>query len=119
MPGVNSPASASPTTLAGMNPPPPDPTSSGGDDDMSGRIPGSGSPAQGAEAGPQKPSADAKLNQDLQALRNMEAQLLEMAQSYPAAVKALHTASDAIRSAQRQVVSSPGMAEPPVPNTLA
>lgn len=44
---------------------------------------------------------------------------MEMAQSYPTATKALRTASEALRSAQRQIVSSPGLAEPPVPNTPA
>ena len=113
MPGVESPASASPSMLAGQNPPPPD---SGGDE-MSGRVPGAGSPeAEGAQpAG----SADAKLKTDIQSLRGMEAGLLEMGQSYPTASKALRTASEAIRAAQRQIVSSPGMAEPPKPNTLA
>jgi len=99
--------------LAGLNPPPSD-----GGDSMSGRIPGSGSPDQ-AQAGSQKSSADAKLNNDIQGLRAMEAQLLEMAQSYPTATKALRNASEAIRSAQRQIVSNPGTAEPPVPNTPA
>jgi hypothetical protein len=42
-----------------------------------------------------------------------------MGQSYPTASKALRAASEAIRSAQRSIVSSPGMAEPPKPNTLA
>lgn len=114
MPEVNSPASASPSMLAGMNPPPP---SAGSDDSSSGRIPGSGSP-DGSE-GSQKPSADAKLNQDIQALRGMEASLLEMGQSYPTATKALRTASESIRAAQRQIVASPGGAEPPRPNTFA
>jgi len=115
MPEVNSPASASPSMLAGMNPPSPQ-----GGDEMAGRIPGSGSPDQGSD-GPQqaKASADAKLNKDIQVLRTTEAQLIEMAQSYPTATKALRAASEAIRSAQRQIVASPGMAEPPVPNTTA
>ena len=87
---------------------------------MSGRIPGSGSPDQSAGGPqPQKGNADAKLNQDIQALRSMEASLLEMGQSYPTATKALRTASEALRSAQRQIVSNPGQQEPPVPNTLA
>ena len=47
MPEVNSPASASPSMLAGMNPPPPE-----GGGEMSGRVPGSGSPDQ-AQAGSQ------------------------------------------------------------------
>lgn len=119
MPEVNSPASASPSMLAGMNAPPPD----GGDDSSSGRIPGSGSPSQSGDSnGPGgKPagSADAKLNTDIKQLRSMEAGLMEMAQSYPSATKALRTASEALRSAQRQIVSSPSSAEPPVPNTLA
>lgn len=87
---------------------------------MSGRIPGSGSPDQ-AQGGPQaaQASADAKLNKDIQALRSMEAALLELGQSYPTATKALRGASEAIRSAQRQIVSSPGLQEPPVPNTLS
>jgi hypothetical protein len=104
--------------LAGMNAPSPQ----GGDDSSSGRIPGSGSPADSVQDGSQKPpggSADAKLNKDIQTLRGAEASLLEMAQSYPTATKALRTASEAIRSAQRQIVSSPGTAEPPVPNTTA
>lgn len=105
--------------LAGMNAPSPQ----GGDDSSSGRIPGSGSPDQSAQDGSQsKPpggSADAKLNKDIQTLRSAEASLLEMAQSYPTATKALRTASEALRSAQRQIVSSPGTAEPPVPNTTA
>jgi hypothetical protein len=84
---------------------------------MSGRIPGSGSPDQ-AQGGSQG-SADAKLKNDVQGLRAMEAQLLELGQSYPNATKALRSASEAIRSAQRQIVSSPGIAEPPVPNTFA
>jgi hypothetical protein len=118
MPEVNSPASASPSMLAGMNPSPPD----SGADSMSGRVPGSGSPDQaqaGQSAGPQGQSADAKLNKDIQALRSMEAALLEMGQSYPPATRALRSASEAIRSAQRQIVSSPGLAEPAVPNTTA
>jgi len=99
--------------LAGMNPPSPQ-----GGDDTSGRIPGSGSPDQAA--GEQKAgSADAKLKNDIQSLRSMEAALLELGQSYPTATKALRNASEAIRSAQRQIVSSPGLQEPPVPNTLA
>jgi len=89
---------------------------------MSGRIPGSGSPEQ-AQAGQQQQQqaagADAKLNNDIQALRSMEAALMEIGQSYPTATKALRTASEAIRSAQRQIVSSPGTQEPPVPNTTA
>ena len=90
---------------------------------MSGRVPGSGGGSPDAAAGPQaqqqKSSADAKLNQDIQSLRSMEAGLLEMAQSYPTATKALRSASEALRSAQRQIVSSPGLQEPPVPNTTA
>ena len=117
MPEVNSPASASPSMLAGMNPPSPQ-----GGDEMSGRVPGSGAPDQSA-GGPQpdqqRSSADAKLSKDVQALRAMEAALLEMGQSYPTATKALRTASESIRSAQRQIVSSPGTAEPPSPNTTA
>jgi hypothetical protein len=104
--------------LAGMNAPSPQ----GGDDSSSGRIPGSGSP-DGAEAGSQpKPpggSADAKLNKDIGTLRAAEASILEMSQSYPTASKALRTASESIRAAQRQIASSPGTAEPPVPNTTA
>lgn len=113
MPEVNSPASASPTQLAGMNPPSPQ-----GADDLAGRVPGTDASA-GQGGGPQKSSADAKLNQDVQQLRSMEAGLLEMAQSYPTATKALRSASEAIRAAQRQIVSSPGLQEPPVPNTTA
>jgi hypothetical protein len=98
------------------------PSPQGGDDSSSGRIPGSGSP-DGAEAGSQpKPpggSADAKLNKDIGTLRAAEASILEMSQSYPTASKALRTASEAIRAAQRQIASSPGTAEPPVPNTTA
>lgn len=115
MPEVESPASASPSMLAGMNPPSPQ-----GGDDSSGRIPGSGFPdqAQGGQQNAQS-SADAKLKNDIQALHGMEAQLLELGQSYPNATKALRTASESIRSAQRQIVSSPGLQEPPVPNTTA
>jgi hypothetical protein len=101
--------------MAGMNPPSPDST---GDDDMSGRIPGAGQPPSGGQQTAQS-SADAKLNKDIQVLRAAEASLMEMASSYPTATKALRTASEAIRSAQRQIVSSPGTAEPPVPNTTA
>jgi hypothetical protein len=115
MPEVNSPASASPSMLAGMNAPPPD---SG--DSMSGRIPGSGSPDQaGGQPPSQGGSADAKLNTDIKTLRQMEASLTDMAQSYPTATKALRAAADALRSAQRQIVSNPGTADPPVPNTTA
>jgi hypothetical protein len=53
------------------------------------------------------------------ALRVIEAQLQEMAQSYPTAVKSLRTASEAIMSARRQIISNPGQAEPPVPNTYS
>ena len=102
--------------LAGMNAPSPQST---GDDSMSGRIPGGAPPDQMTGQQKQQSSADAKLNNDIQALRSMEAALLEMGQSYPPAVKALRTASEAIRSAQRQIVSNPGTAEPPVPNTTA
>ena len=118
MPGLNSPASASPSMLAGMNPPPSDQT---GGDDTSGRIPGAGSPdpAAGGPSSQSAGGADAKLKQDIQALRAMEASLLEMGQSYPTATKALRTASEALRSAQRQIVSSPALQEPPVPNTTA
>ena len=119
MPELNSPASASPSMLAGMNAP----SAQGQDaDNSAGRIPGSGSPdgagAEGGQPGNASP-ADAKLKSDIQGLRAMEAQLLEMGQSYPTASKALRAASEAIRSAQRSIVSSPGMAEPPKPNTLA
>lgn len=87
---------------------------------MSGRIPGSGGPdQQGGMGTPPGGSQDAKLSKDIQALRGMEAGLMEMAQSYPTATKALRTASEAIRSAQRQIVASPGVAEPAVPNTLS
>jgi hypothetical protein len=114
MPEVNSPASASPSMLSSMNTPSPS-----GDDGMSGRIPGGASPdAVGANPTPGG-SQDAKLNKDIQALRAMEAGLMEMASSYPTATKSLRSASEAIRSAQRSIVSSPGMAEPPVPNTTA
>ncbi|HKS74445.1 MAG TPA: hypothetical protein VJQ82_14680 [Terriglobales bacterium] len=113
MPEVNSPASgASPTTLAGMNPPSPQ-----GGDDSSGRVPGGAGPGGNSEA--QQGSQDAKLKTDVQALRGMEAALMEMAQSYPTATKALRSASEALRSAQRQIVSNPAQAEPPVPNTPA
>jgi hypothetical protein len=117
MPEVNSPASASPTQMAGMNAPSPQ----GGGGDLSAPVPGAGSPVAGAEGGTPVggSSADAKLKQDIQALRSMEASLLEMGQSYPTATKALRSASEAIRSAQRQIVSSPGLAEQPVPNTTA
>ena len=101
---------------AGMNPPSPQ-----GGDDSSGRIPGSGSPDQ-AQAGPQdqkQGTADAKLKNDIGQLRQMEAALLELAQSYPIATKTLRSASESLRSAQRQIVSSPGLQEPPVPNTFA
>ena len=101
--------------MAGMNPPPPDT----GGNDMSGRIPGAGQPGPSGAQSQQNSSADAKLNKDIQILRAAEAQLMEMASSYPAATKALRTASEAIRAAQRQIVSSPGTAEPPVPNTTA
>ena len=116
MPEVNSPASASPTQMAGMNAP----SSQGGGGDLSAPIPGAGAGTEaqgGTPAGGS--SADAKLKQDIQALRSMEASLLEMGQSYPTATKALRSASEAIRSAQRQIVSSPGLAEQPVPNTTA
>jgi hypothetical protein len=89
---------------------------------MAGRVPGSGSPDQAVGGSPDQQkqgSADAKLTKDVQALRSMEAALLEMGQSYPSASKALRTASESIRSAQRQIVSSPGMQEPPTPNTPA
>ena len=121
MPEVNSPASASPSQLAGLN----SSAASGSDD--SGASGSGGSPSQlaGGSQGQQpdvqaaKSSADAKLNKDIQALRSMEAALMEMAQSYPTATKALRNASDALRSAQRQIVSGPGMSEPPMPNTTA
>ena len=116
MPEVNSPASASPSTLAGLNAPSPQ------EDDSSGRIPGTGAPQQPEAGSPGKPpggSPDAKLNKDIQTLRTMEAALTEMGSSYPTATKALRSASEAIRSAQRQIVSDPGTAEPPVPNTTA
>ena len=121
MPELNSPASASPSMLAGMNAP----SAQGQDaDNSAGRIPGSGSPDSAGAEGGQPGSgtagpADAKLKGDIQGLRAMEAQLLEMGQSYPTASKALRAASEVIRSAQRSIVSSPGMAEPPKPNTLA
>jgi len=119
MPELNSPASASPSMLAGMNAP----SAQGQDEDnYSGRIPGSGSPAaQGSEGGQPGSAgpADAKLQKDIQGLRAMEAQVLELSQSYPTASKALRAASEAIRSAQRSIVSSPGIAEPPKPNTPA
>jgi hypothetical protein len=105
--------------LAGSNAPSP----SGGSGAPSGRIPGA---PDGAEAGSQisdmqqkAASADAKLNTDIKSLRDAEATLMEMAQSYPTATKSLRTASDALRAARRQIVSSPGTAEPPVPNTYA
>jgi hypothetical protein len=104
--------------LAGSNAPSP----SGDSGAPSGRIPGS---PDGAEAGSQgdmqkkAASADAKLNTDIKALRDAEATLMEMAQSYPTATKSLRTASDSLRAARRQIVSSPGTAEPPVPNTYA
>jgi hypothetical protein len=60
-----------------------------------------------------------KEKKDVDALRAMEAQLQEMAQSYPTAVKSLRSASDAIMSARRQIISNPGQAEPQVPNTTA
>jgi|SRR5579872_7499714 len=102
--------------LAGLNSSPPP-----GGDDTSGRIPGSGSgsPDQAAASQGAGGSADAKLNTDIRALRSMEAALMEMGQSYPTATKALRNASEAIRAAQRQIVSSPGLAEPAVPNTTA
>lgn len=119
MPEVNSPASASPSQLAGMNAAP-------SQDGNAGQAPDTGgSPSQLAGGSPQpqqqdpKASADAKLSKDVQALRSMEAALLEMGQSYPTASKALRNASDALRSAQRQIVSSAGTMEPPVPNTTA
>jgi len=100
-----------------MNPPPSD--SSGGDS-MSGRIPGAGAgQPSDASSAQQQPAAEAKLNKDIQALRSMEAALLELGQSYPTATKSLRTASEALRSAQRQIVSSPGTQEPPTPNTTA
>ena len=102
--------------LAGMNPPPSEPSAG---DSMSGRIPGAGAGQPPDAAQQQQTAADAKLNKDIQALRSMEAALLEMGQSYPTATKALRTASEALRSAQRQIVSSPGTQEPPVPNTTA
>lgn len=117
---VNSPASASPSTLAGMNPPPSDSGQSGSGDEASG-----GSPSQLAGGSPQPDpgakvaKADAKLSKDIEALRGAEASLMEMAQSYPTATKALRAASEAIRSAQRQIVSSPGQMQPPVPNTTS
>jgi len=92
---------------------------------MSGRIPGSGSPDQtggqpgGSQVQPPQGSADAKMKNDIQTLRGAEAALMEMAQSYPGATKALRTASESIRAAQRQIVSNPGTPEPPVPNTTA
>ena len=104
-----------------MNPPPSDTGSSGsGGDEASG-----GSPSQLAGGSPQPDpgaqvaKADAKLSKDIEALRSAEASLMEMAQSYPTATKALRAASEAIRSAQRQIVSSPGQMQPPVPNTTA
>ena len=118
MPEVHSPASASPTQLAGMNPPPSE-TVPGGDDLSSGRIPGSGSPAQTQGGAPQQGSADAKLKQDIQSLRQMQTALSEMGQSYPTATKALRAATDAIMSAQRQIVSNPGTPDPAAPNTTA
>ena len=119
MPEVNSPASASPSMLAGLNPS----ANSGSPDESNsaGRIPGSQSESSGASgsgADGQNAGPGAKMNKDIQALRSMEAALMEMVQSYPTATKAIRTASEAIRSAQRQIVSNPGQAEPPVPNTL-
>lgn len=103
--------------LAGANPPSGDKPD---DDNSSGRIPGSGSPDAGASGqGTSQGPADAKLQKDIQGLRAMEAQVLELSESYPTASKALRAASEAIRSAQRSIVSSPGVAEPPKPNTLA
>ena len=64
-------------------------------------------------------SADAKLKQDIQALRSMEASLLEMGQSYPTATKALRSASEAIRSAQRQIYQVRGWPNSRFPNTTA
>lgn len=111
---VNSPASASPSTLAGMQP--------SSDDSTQGRTPGSGNEqldGSSSQTAGKAASADAKLNKDIEALRAAEASILEMSQSYPTASKALRNASEALRAAQRQIVSSPGTAEPPVPNTFA
>ena len=105
--------------LAGMNPPAPSGSGGASPDESSGRVPGTTGTGLPVGADQAKSSADAKLSSDVQALRGMEAALLEMAQSYPGATKALRSASEAIRSAQRQIVASPSSQEPPVPNTFA
>ena len=99
--------------MAGMSPPPP----SGGED--TGRVPGGAPPPDPQGAGAQASPAGAKEKKDVDALRVMEAQLQEMSESYPTAVKSLRTASEAIMSARRQIISNPGQAEPPVPNTYS
>jgi len=119
---VQSPASASPTTLAGQNVPPP---AAAGDSGTGGAAPPAGasqlagSDAQAGPEGPYRPSADAKLKKDIEMLRGAEASMIELAQSYPAAAKALNTAAESLRAAQRQIVASPGGKEPPRPNTFA
>lgn len=109
---VNSPASASPSTLAGIR--------SSSDDSTGGRIPLSGSDGSTDGSQPGKSgSADAKLNKDIETLRAAQASVMEMAESYPTASKALRSVSEGLRAALRQIASSPGTAEPPVPNTPA
>src|SRR5271169_883582 len=98
--------------MANMNPPPP---AQGGEGNPSGQVPGAGQAGQAPGAG--TPPAGMKEKKDVDSLRAMEAQLQEMAQSYPTAVKSLRAASDAIMSERRQIISNPGQAEPPVPNT--
>jgi len=56
------------------------------------------------------------LRQAVQQLRQSEMMLLDLARQFPAAAESLRTAGTGIRAALRQIIASPGQAEPPAPN---
>ena len=105
-PGGTSPG---PSTLAGTAP--------GGDDSQ-----GAGDPAtpQGGGAGG---GMSNMLGSALQAVMQTEVMMTQMGRQFPAAApsllsaqQGLRQASDGMRAALRQILTSPGQPEPPAPN---
>jgi len=70
-----------------------------------------GAPDQGPAGGPAS-----MLRQAVTQLRQSEMLLLDMTKQFPAASKALTQATSGIRAALRQIITNPGMPEPPAPN---
>lgn len=74
-----------------------------------------GAGADDAQAGPAQGGGDEGLKQAVQAVRQIQVQIMDLARQFPAAASSLRASATGLRAALRQIIANPGSPEPPSP----